>query len=103
MKTHNRSGYVPNKPVGTIHSLSTKSTKDASLRDACNKIIHAQSLNIITDDNPQVILKGSESPNNDWETTIFILRFVESALELIKGYSEDWDVSAYSSGTDPTE
>jgi hypothetical protein len=95
MKDHDRSGYLPNKAIGNIKFLNKNSTIDASIRDACNKIIHAKALNIITSDNPQIVLRGYDPQNGDWETIVFVLKFIESALDLVKSYDEDWDVSGY--------
>src|SRR5438067_6692888 len=48
MRDHNRSGYVSNDPVGSIYYQKNHSTRDASVRDAFNKVIHTKSLSIIT-------------------------------------------------------
>jgi hypothetical protein len=94
MKNYGRQSYIPCKKIGTIkYNGKTKSDK-ISIRDACNKIIHAKSLNIMTRET-EVTLAGSEPNKGEWSAKLSIIDYVESALDLIKSYDEDWDVSAY--------
>lgn len=65
------------------------------LRDACNKIIHAESLSIITETAAQMTLTGRDPRQGDWSAVLRVIPFLESALDLIKAYDEDWDVSRY--------
>jgi hypothetical protein len=94
MKNYGRKNYIPSKKIGTIKYNGKTRSKKMSIRDACNKIIHAKSLTIITQ-KTKVNLTGSEPNKGEWSAKLSIIDYVESALDLIKSYDEDWDVSAY--------
>ncbi len=94
MKDFGRTDFIPSKKVGAIKYNGKSSSKKMSIRDACNKIIHAKSLAINTK-KIKVNLKGSEQNGKDWSATLSVIDYVESALDLIKSYDEDWDVSSY--------
>ncbi len=96
MKNHDRRDYIPATETGMIEYENPIDSKKMSLRDACNKVIHAKSLSIFTeDDDHRVVLEGDETKKGEWKATIFIIPYLDSALNLIKSYDEDWDVSAY--------
>lgn len=62
-----------------------------SLREACNKIIHAREIQILLPAKPGIVLhgkKGSES----WKAEFDILGFVRNAMKLVVCYDEDWDI-----------
>jgi hypothetical protein len=62
-----------------------------SLREACNKIIHAREIEILLPTKREIVLhgkKGSES----WKAGFDILDFVRNAMNLVMSYDEDWDM-----------
>jgi len=94
MKDYGRRNYIPSKKIGTIKYYGKTNSKKMSIRDACNKVIHAKLLTIVPH-KARVILKGTESNEDEWSANISVIAYIESALDLIKSYDEDWDVSAY--------
>lgn len=94
MKDYGRKNYIPLKKVGIVKYNSKNKSKKMSIRDACNKIIHAKSLIIISEKN-KINLTGIDPNKADWSATLLIIDYIESALNLIKSYSEDWEISAY--------
>ena len=70
-----------------------------NIREACNKIIHATTLEYVRDSQTRaleadIVLRGSDS-NDDWEARVHIPSFGEAACEMCRTYDEDWDVSGY--------
>jgi len=96
MKNYSRKNYIPSKKIGIIKYSGKNKLNKMSIRDTCNKVIHAKSLTINTQ-KTKIILKGTESNKNkdEWSANISVIAYIESALGLIKSYDEDWDVSAY--------
>ena len=88
--------------VGFLKSKNGKKKEILSIREACNKIIHAQSLQFVygkTKDKmsylkPRIHFTG-EKNEKDWKATIDILKFVENAVNISNVYDETWDVSGY--------
>lgn len=94
MKNYGRSNYIPTKVTGTIQFTKEPEALEMSLRDACNRVIHAKSLSIVTETTAEVSLAGRDGKRGDWSAVLGVMPFLESALDLIKAYDEDWDVSA---------
>lgn len=94
MKNYGRRNYIPSKKIGTIKYYGKTNSKKMSIRDACNKVIHAKLLTIVPH-KAKVILKGIESNEDEWSANLSVIAYIESALDLIKSYDEAWDVSAY--------
>jgi hypothetical protein len=106
MKLHKHTDYIPflKNKTGTIEEINKK--KDLTIREACNKIIHANNIEFkfkysqhgskkIRYLAPEIILHGKKGKVS-WKATMKILRFVDLALKLCIVYDESWDVSAYS-------
>jgi hypothetical protein len=103
MKAHNKKNHISNNDdVGFLKSKNGKKKEILSIREACNKIIHAQSLQFVygkTKDKmsylkPRIHFTG-EKNEKDWKATIDILKFVENAVNISNVYDETWDVSGY--------
>lgn len=94
MKNYGRRNYIPSKKIGTIKYYGKTNSKKMSIRDTCNKVIHAKLLTIIPH-KARVILKGTASNEDEWSANLSVIAYIESALDLIKSHDEDWDVSAY--------
>jgi hypothetical protein len=106
MKSHKKAGYIcflKNK-VGVIEEGNNKN--DLTIREACNKIIHANKIEFnfkygqhgskkIRYLAPEIILHGKKGKTS-WEATVKILQLVNLALELCIVYDESWAVSGYS-------
>ena len=106
MKSHKKTGYIrsPKNKVGIIEEGNKKS--DLTIREACNKIIHANKIEFKFKYNqhgskkirylaPEIILHGKKGKTS-WEATVKILQLVSLASELCIAYDESWDVSGYS-------
>jgi len=106
MKYYKKTDYIcslKNK-VGVITEDNEK--VDLTLREACNKIIHANKIEFKFKYNqhgskkirylaPEVLLHGRKG-KKFWKADLKILRLVSLALELCIAYDESWDVSGYS-------
>ena len=105
MKYHKKTGYksLKNK-VGILKENSKK--KDLTIREACNKIIHANKIEFkfkysqhgskrIRYLASEVMLHGKKG-KMPWAANLKILQFVDLALALCTTYDEAWDVSGYS-------
>ena len=101
MKDHNRENHLPNDDnVGFIKTNNCKNI--LSIREACNKIIHARSLKFVyrkTKDKmtylkPIVYFSGQKN-KKDWKASIDIFKFAEIAVYVSNEYDEIWDVSGY--------
>ena len=98
MSAHGRKSYLPVESVVDIE-CEGEITHD-NLREACNKIIHATSLNFQHDSShdealiPKMILRGTKGKNK-WIARLDIIPFTRAACELCNTYDEDWTVSAY--------
>lgn len=73
---------------------------DFGLREACNKIIHAQEIRAVYDDaiefsgddmisrrwfcDGQVELKGAQQNKKTWEASVYIFDFIETVLERVE-------------------
>lgn len=105
MKSHKKIGYThfPKNKVGVIKEGNKKN--DLTIREACNKIIHAN--NIIFKFKysqhgskkirylaPEIVFHGKKGKTS-WEAIVKILQLVNLALELCIVYDESWDVSGY--------
>lgn len=84
------------------HISTSQKNATLSFREACNKIVHANSVHLNTKkhkvDQPEILeefitVKGIKG-NDLWTATIDIERFVVNGLCLIKFYDDDWDVSS---------
>ena len=62
-----------------------------TLRDACNKIIHAEEIEVGLPSSPEIILHGSKS-GDPWKAKFAILDFVKSTMRLVDAYDEDWEI-----------
>ena len=62
-----------------------------SLREACNKIIHAREIEIQLPAKPQIVLHGRKG-SQAWKAELDILDFVRNAMSLVVAYDEDWDL-----------
>ena len=106
MKSHNKANSIqsPKNKVGIIDD--GKKVADLTIREACNKIIHANKIEFTIKYNqrgsmkvrylaPEIKLHG-ERGKTSWKATIDILQLVNLALEMCTLYDESWDVSGYS-------
>ncbi|MBC2733029.1 MAG: hypothetical protein HF981_01605 [Desulfobacteraceae bacterium] len=88
--------------VGFLKIKSDKKKYNLSVREACNKIIHAKSLTFnynATKDKieylkPIVNFIGKKNKNH-WKATIDIYKFVEQAVYFSNEYDENWSISGY--------
>lgn len=97
MQSHGRKNYMPGNPV--VHVARDGDEKADNIREACNRIIHATSLEYVRDSHTRaletdIVLRGDGS-NGNWEATLHIPLFVEAACQMCLVYDEDWDVSGY--------
>ena len=102
MKSHNKENHIPIKDdVGFVKTKNGKKKEILSIREACNKIIHAKSLEFgygktkdkISYLKPRIQFIGDRNKKN-WKATIDILKFVENAVNISNVYDES-DVSGY--------
>ena len=66
-------------------------TGSLSLREACNKIIHASEIEILLPAKPVIVLHGKKG-SEAWKAEFDLLGFVSNAMNLAASYDEDWGI-----------
>lgn len=101
MKSYGRDHHLPQHDVGEIENLEDGTRQPASIRDACNKIIHATSIKLEESSKdefkhlqPMITISGVQH-GKAWEASLDVKAFVRAALFMANKYDEDWEVSAY--------
>ena len=91
----NKSNRIYDKRVGDL--IIESKTLELDLREACNKIIHADKIKFYKDfNNHKNIIEyaGKDQKNNDWVANINISEYCINGLALLKQYDENWDISS---------
>ncbi len=87
MKSRDKTHHVPEFTVGEITS---QKNSELTIRESCNKIIHAISIEIKAN---EAVLIGQHY-KSEWAVKINIKDFIKAALFVVNRFEEDWDVSA---------
>ena len=105
MKSHKKTDYITQtNKTGILKEGQNK--KDLTIREACNKIIHATGIEFkfkysqhgskkIRYLDSEIILHGKKG-GTSWEASLKIFQFINLALSLCIAYDECWDISGYS-------